>query len=86
MTKQELEVQIRKSLAQIVEQDVSDVPSNVDLTKHLGLDSLSRLELLSEVEERLDVIIYDIDTEKASTIRGMVEICEGALQESEEAA
>ena len=85
MNRREIEAEIRKSLARIAGRDVADVPIDRDLGDALGLDSLDRLELLSDVEERLDVILYDVDTTKASTISGMLEICETAIGERVEA-
>lgn len=86
MNRQELETKIRGALAFLTDRDVSDIQLDRDLSEELGLDSLSRLELLSEVEEQLDVVIYDMDTGKASTIRGMIEICEAAIAENMESA
>ena len=86
MNRQEIEAEIRKSLAMILNKDVSDVPIDQNLSDEHGLDSLDRLLLLSEVEDRLDVTFYDADTDKASTIRGMLEICESAIRQSLEPA
>lgn len=86
MNKQVLETMIRKTLTYLTDKDVSDIPLDQDLSEELGLDSLSRLELLSEVEEQLDVVIYEVDTGKALTIRGMIEICETAIAQNMESA
>lgn len=86
MNRQEIETEIRKSLALILDKDVSDVAIDENLSEELGLDSLDRLELLSEVEDRLDLIFYDADAEKASTIRGMLEVCEAAIHQNMEPA
>ena len=85
MNRQKIEMEIRKALARITEEDVSRLKSDEDLAAAIGLDSLGRLELLSEVEDAFDLTIYDIDNEKASTIRGMLEIVEAALLEDAEA-
>lgn len=86
MNRQELEAEIRRTLAALTDTDVTDVSLDEDLSVELGLDSLSRLELLSEVEDRLDMLIYDADTAKATTIRGMIELCEATLAEQREQA
>lgn len=86
MNEQVLETMIRKTLTFLTDKDVSHIPLDQDLSEELGLDSLSRLELLSEVEEQLDVVIYDVDTGKALTIRGMIEICETAIAQNMESA
>ena len=82
MNRLEIETEIRSALAHVVDADVSDIPIDCDLIEEFGLDSLSRLELLSEVEDRFDLIIYDADTAKASTILGMLEICEAAIAQN----
>ena len=85
MNRQKIEIEIRKALARITEEDVSRLKSDENLAEAIGLDSLGRLELLSEVEDAFDLTIYDIDSEKASTIGGMLEIVEAALIENAEA-
>ena len=85
MNRQKIEIEIRKALARITEEDVSRLKADENLAEAIGLDSLGRLELLSEVEDAFDLTIYDIDSEKASTIGGMLEIVEAALIENAEA-
>ena len=85
MNRQKIEMEIRMALARITEEDVSRLKSDENLAEAIGLDSLGRLELLSEVEDAFDLTIYDIDSEKASTIGGMLEIVEAALLEDAEA-
>ena len=86
MTRKEIEAEIRRSLARLADQDVSSIPVEQDLGEAIALDSLGRLELLSEVEDRLDLTIYEADSEETSTVAGMLEIVERALKESLEAA
>jgi acyl carrier protein len=86
MNKQEIEIEIRKTLARLTEQEVADIPIDRDLGESLGLDSLGRLELLSEVEDQFDLFFDDVDSEKASTIQGMLDIVETALSRKSEAA
>ncbi len=78
MTPTQIEIEIRKSLSRITEEDISGLKVDEDLNEAIGLDSLGRLELLSEIEDRFDLIIDDLDSEKASTIAGMLEIVEAA--------
>ncbi|MGI9391163.1 MAG: acyl carrier protein [Boseongicola sp.] len=79
MNRKDIEAEIRSSLTRLVDQDVSQVPSDKDLGEAIGLDSLGRLELLSEVEERFDLTIYEADSDEASTIGGMAKIVEAAI-------
>ena len=85
MTRIQLEAEVRKALMRLSEVDVSLVPLEAELGDIIGLDSLGRLELLSEMEERFDITIYDIDSDRASTIGGMIDIVEKALLENAEA-
>lgn len=81
MNRQTIEKKIRTILDRVTEEDAFQVGRDEDLSVVLGLDSLGRLEVLSEVEELFDVTIYDLDTETLSTIRGMVRVVEDALSE-----
>ena len=86
MTREEIEIEIRRSLTRLTEHDVSQIAVEQDLGEAIALDSLGRLELLSEVEDQLDLTIYEADSEVTSTIAGMVAIVEIALKERQEAA
>lgn len=86
MNKQDIEFEIRKTLARLTDQEVADIPIDRDLGESIGLDSLGRLELLSEVEDQFDLFFDDVDSEKASTILGMLDIVETALSQKSEAA
>jgi acyl carrier protein len=86
MTREEIEIEIRRSLTRLTEHDVSQIAVEQDLGEAIALDSLGRLELLSEVEDQLDLTIYEADSEVASTIAGMVAIVEKALKDRQEAA
>ena len=86
MNRKDIEAEVRNSLARLVDQDVSNIPVDKDLGEAIGLDSLGRLELLSEVEEQLDLTIYEADSEDTSTISGMLKIVENALLQDAESA
>lgn len=76
MNRSELENEIRATLARLTEQDTSGIPADADLGDALGLDSLGRLELLAEIEDRLDMLFDDVDMNRANTIDGIIEIAE----------
>lgn len=82
MTRKDIEKEIREILTRLTESDVSAVKLDEDLTDVLGLDSLGRLELLSEMEEKFDVTIYDLNTDDVSSISDVVDIVEAALSET----
>jgi acyl carrier protein len=81
MNRKELETEIRRIITRVTEEDAFQVGLDDDLAAVTGLDSLGRLELLSEMEEKYDFTIYDLDTDKISTIRGMLQIVDKALLE-----
>jgi len=84
MTRTDMENTIRNALTRLTEIDAMELSLDADLAASLGLDSLGRLELLSEMEERFDVTIYDVDSESASTIRGMLSVVESAIADAKE--
>jgi acyl carrier protein len=81
MTRNDLETAIRTILTRVTEVDAFALSLEDDLVAETGLDSLGRLELLSEMEEKFDFTIYDLNTDKISTIGGMLDIVETALLE-----
>ena len=76
----------RSSLEQLTELDLSEIASDADLGDAIGLDSLGKLELLTEVEDRFDMTFYDADTEGASSINGMIEMVLTEVNRADEAA
>lgn len=85
MNRADIEMEIRATLAQLTDQDTSDIPTDRDLGDALGLDSLGKLELLAEVEDRFDLLFDDVDMTQAKTIDGIIAIAERnlALAEAE---
>jgi acyl carrier protein len=74
MTRSELETEIRETLARLTGKDTSTIPTDADLEDAIGIDSLGRLELLAEVEERFDLLLDDIDMKEAKSIDGIIVI------------
>ena len=81
MNRQEFEKEIRAIITRVTEEDAFQVGLDENLADATGLDSLGRLELLSELEEKFGFTIYDLDTDKIATIGGMLEILEKAVLE-----
>lgn len=81
MTRHDIETEIRAALTRLTEEEAAYIRTDQDLGTAIGLDSLGRLELLSEMEEQYDLTIHDIDSDRASTIGGMIDIVEVALAE-----
>lgn len=81
MSRKEFENEIRTIISRVTEEDAFRVGLDENLADATGLDSLGRLELLSEMEEKFDFTIYDLDTDKIATIGGMLQIVEKASLE-----
>lgn len=81
MSRKELENEIRAIITRVTEEDAYRLGLDDNLSDATGLDSLGRLELLSEMEEKFDFTIYDLDTDKIATIGGMLQIVEKAMLE-----
>ncbi len=86
MTAQGIEQAVRAALADLTGEDISAIGPDEELGAAIGLDSLGRLELLAEVEDRFDLFFADADSESAGTIRGMIDMVTRELARAEEAA
>lgn len=74
MSKREEQPRVRTiaSIAEIAEVDAASIRGTQRLREDLGMDSLSSLELLSTISERLAI---DIDVEDAMEIRTVDDAC-----------
>ncbi|MEM9425122.1 MAG: acyl carrier protein [Pseudomonadota bacterium] len=81
MTRHDIEPTVRRILAHVTSESVSNLSLDDDLIDTTGIDSLGRLEVLSELEEAFDVTIYDLDSDKIATIRGIIDVVESAMLE-----
>lgn len=81
MTRPDIETAIRRILAHVTSEPVAHLSIDDDLIDTTGIDSLGRLEVLSELEEAFDVTIYDLDSDKIATIRGIIDVVETAMLE-----
>lgn len=58
---QEILTLLRELLAELLEMDISEVPGDANLRDGLCVESLQQLELMTRVEEELDMM-FDIET------------------------
>ena len=86
MKRSEIEEQVRDALDALTDENVKAVPGGADLATAIGLDSLGRLELLAEVEDRFDLMFVDADVDSANTIDGMVDAVLRELDRTKEPA
>ena len=86
MTRNDVEMAVRQVLETLTGVDTSKVPLDQDLGATIGLDSLGRLELLAEIEDRFDLFFLDADVESATTIEGMIDTVMREFERTSEAA
>lgn len=59
----------------------SEITSDANLVKDLGIDSLDYAEIVMDFEQTFDIKIPDDDAEKLSTIGGAIQYIEAKLAE-----
>jgi len=72
MTQGEREAWLRRTITRISGRPAHEVALEADLEEAVGLDSLGRLELLAETEERYDFLFDDEALSTATTIGRML--------------
>lgn len=72
MTRGEREAWLRKTITRISGRPADGVALDSDLEEAVGLDSLGRLELLAEIEDRYDFTFDDEALITATTIGRML--------------
>lgn len=86
MNRNDIDREIRSTLAHLTGQDTSGITADQDLGDALGLDSLGQLELLAAVEDRHDLMFDEVDMNQARTIAGIAGIVERNLAQFEKEA
>ena len=76
------EIELRKLLEEITQQDLSQVRSDADLEETLGLDSLDRLTFAAEVEDRFQLVISDERLAGLKTLSDLAGAVETTLREA----
>lgn len=59
---------LRAALARVVGKGVDTIPEDGHLEQDLGIDSLALAELVTDLEQRLTVVIPDEDTGRLKTV------------------
>lgn len=83
MTDHQQEIWLRSAITRISGTSADRVSKNADLQDAVGLDSLGRLELLSEVEEEFDLFFDDAPMVETLTIADMLSAIDAKLGEKE---
>lgn len=83
MTEHQQEIWLRSAIARISGTPADTVPKDADLQEAVGLDSLGRLELLSEVEDEFDLYFDDAPMVETLTIDDMLSAIDAKLGEKQ---
>lgn len=76
------ETWLREVISRISGKSAAKIGIDEDLHEAVGLDSLGRLEVLAEVEDKFDFFLEDNDLNNASTIAKMLGAIDRKLQET----
>ena len=72
----ETEKIVREELSKIIGKDTDEISINDDLVDHVGLDSLSILEIFGMIEEKFNVVLEPDKISKMKTIEDIVNLIE----------
>lgn len=72
----ETEKIVREELSKIIGQDTDEISINDDLVDHVGLDSLSILEIFGMIEEKFNVVLEPDKISEMKTIEDIVTLIE----------
>ncbi len=72
----ETEKIVREELSKIIGKDTDEISINDDLVDHVGLDSLSILEIFGTIEEKFNVVLEPDKISKMKTIEDIVNLIE----------
>ncbi|MFQ5974159.1 MAG: acyl carrier protein [Alphaproteobacteria bacterium] len=72
MTRRSTEAELRAFLGELLHRNALALPSNVHAAEHMGLDSLTWLHVLVEVEDRFGITFADDELTELVTLRGLV--------------
>ncbi len=81
MKLEQRETWLRATITRIAGKPADAVSADADLQEAIGLDSLGRLEVLSEIEDEFDFLIDDQEIFTSATITRMLEVIERHLAE-----
>lgn len=73
MTRRSTEAELRTFLGELLHRDALAVPPDVQAAEHMGLDSLTWLSVLVEVEDRFGITFADDELAELVTLRGLVQ-------------
>ncbi len=69
-----LEQDIKKLIADVIEMDPAQIDPNAHLVEDLGMDSMMALEILAAMEKRYKIRIPEEDLPKITTVNRAIEL------------
>ncbi len=75
-----IEKDVTELIAEIIGKDVSELKSNTNFWKDLGVDSIKAIEIMVGIEKRFKIRIREEQLPKISTVGEAVEIVKKALE------
>ena len=69
-----LEQEVRKLIADIIEMDPNEIDGDAHLVEDLGMDSMMALEILAAVEKRYRIKMPEEDLPKITTLNKTIEL------------
>ena len=70
----ELEQEIRKLIADIIEMDPAQIEPDAHLVEDLGMDSMMALEILAAIEKKYKIKISEEELPKITTLNRAIEL------------
>ncbi len=67
---------VYKVIQEVLTDDVDKIKPEARLIDDLGADSLTAVEIVMELEKKLDIIIDDSEVEKIVTVQDIINIIE----------
>jgi acyl carrier protein len=79
MKKEELESGVKDLLSVASGISEEKITGDSNVINDLGLDSLDRVELVQNLEDKFDVVISDDEAEEITEVKGIVSLLESKL-------
>jgi len=83
---QEIEHQIAQILGEHLNLPPDTVPGSADLTGDLNMDSLDRVEIVMQIEDKFGITLGDDDVDTAKTVRDVAALVQARLLPADDRA
>ena len=79
MAREDIKLEIRKLIAEIIERDEEEISDEANFVEDLGVDSMMALEILAAIEKKYKVQIPEEKLMKLTNLRQTAELAEEFL-------